>query len=138
MRERTLVRRPRTKTKHKCVKTCMCTCRLIRRLFGLTFDTVTRMKRDALAYLQVSRAASSDKQTLSWTMHVPLRNFPSSAKFLLKATLVIFATTPRPLSYAHQKLKLADCRTTMQKHCGTSKTLQVRYSYTPSLLVVVG
>ena len=50
------------------------------------------MNRDALAYLKVSRAASSDKQTLSWTMHVPLRKFPSSAKFLLKTTLVIFAT----------------------------------------------
>ena len=96
------------------------------------------MTRDALAYLQVSRAASSDKQTLSWTMHVPLRKFLSSAKFLLKTTLVIFATTPRPLSHVYRKFKLADCRTTMQKHCGTSKMLQVRYSYTPSLLVVVG
>ena len=96
------------------------------------------MNRDALAYLQVSRAASSDKQTLSWTMHVTLRKIPSSTKFLLKMTLVIFATAPRPLSHAHQKFKLADCRTTMQKHCGTSKMLEVRYSYTPSLLVVVG
>ena len=44
---------------------------------------------------------------------------------------VIVATTPRPLSHAHPKFKLADCRTIMQKHCGTSKMLQVRYSYTP-------
>ena len=89
------------------------------------------MNRDALAYLQVGRAALSDKQTLSWTMHVLLRKFPSNAKFLSKTTLVIFATTPRPLSHAHPKFKLADCRTNMQKHCGTSKMLQVRYSYTP-------
>ena len=88
------------------------------------------MNRDALAYLQVGRAALSDKQTLSRTMHVLLRKFPSDAKFLLKTTLVIFATTPRPLSHAHPKFKLADCKTTMQKHCGTSKMLQVRYSYT--------
>ncbi len=63
------------------------------------------MNRDALAYLQVSRAASSDRQTLSWTMHVLLRKFPSNAKFLLKTTLVIFATTPRPLSHAHRQIQ---------------------------------
>ena len=40
------------------------------------------MNRDALAYLQVGRAALSHKQTLSWTMHVLLRKFPSNAKFL--------------------------------------------------------
>ena len=96
------------------------------------------MNRDALAYLQVSRAASPDKQTLSWTMHVPLRKFLSSAKFLLKTTPVIFATTPRPLSHAHPKFKLADCRTTMQKHCGTSTMLQVRYSYTPRSWLLLG
>ena len=43
---------------------------------------------------------------------------------------VNFATTPRPLSHAHRKFKLSNCRTTMRKHCGTSKMLQVRYSYT--------
>ena len=69
------------------------------------------MNRDALTYLQVSRAASSDKQTLSWTMYVPLRKFPSSTKSLLKTKLVIFATTLRPISHAHRNFKLTDCRT---------------------------
>ena len=85
------------------------------------------MNRDALAYLQVSRAASSDKQTLSWTMHVPLLKFPSSAKFLLKTTLVIFATTPRPLSHAHGKFNWQTaeplCRNTVkQAKCYKSGT----------------
>ena len=96
------------------------------------------MNRDALAYLQVGRAALSHKQTLSWTMHVLLRKFPSNAKFLLKTTLVIFATTPRPLSHAHPKFKLADCRTTMQKHCMWNKqnvTSQVQLHTSPWLLL---
>ena len=120
-----------------CGKTCtctcrLCTCRLARHLFALDFGyRKTEMNRDALAYLQVGRAALSHKQTLSRTMHVLLRKLPSNAKFLLKTTLVIVATTPRPLSHAHPNFKLADCRTTMQKHCGTSKMLQVGYSYTP-------
>ena len=54
-----------------------------------------------------------------------LSQIPVKRQILLKTTLVIVATTPRPLSHAHPKFKLADCRTTMQKHCGTSKMLQV-------------
>ena len=82
-----------------------------------------------LAYLQVS-CFIQQTDLLSWTMHVPLHKFPWNTKFLLKTTLVIFITTPWPLSHAHQKFKLSDCRTTMQKHCETSKMLQVRNSYT--------
>ena len=92
------------------------------------------MNRDALAYLRVGRAALSHKQTLSWTMHVFLRKFPSNAKFLLKTTLVIVATTPRPLSHAHPKFKLQNhfAETLWNKQNVTS---QVQLHTSPWLLL---
>ena len=95
------------------------------------------MNRDALAHLQVGRAALSHKQTLSWTMHDLLRKFPSNAKFLLKTTLMILATTPRPLSHAHpnSSWQTAEplCRNTVeQTKCYKSGTA------THLALVVVG
>ena len=92
----------------------------IRRLFVLTLDTVTKMNRDALAYLQVSRASSSDKQTLSWTMHVPFRKLPSSAKFQLKATLESFLQQYRGRSATHTKTSSCQtaellCRNTVEQ-----------------------
>ena len=62
--------------------------------------------------------ASSDKETLSWTMYVPLCKFPRSNKFLLKTTLLI-----------SQHTKNTSCQTAeplpMQKHRETSQMLQV-------------
>ena len=74
-------------------------------------------------------------------MHVPLRKIPVKRQISVEGDTSYFCNNNTAAQPRIPIFKLSDCRNTLQKHCGTSKMLQVRYCYTPSLprrLVVVG